>query len=372
MFFRRKVSLFLSISSAICILGTALTSAKADTGVQPEEYTYNEIIRASVASDGTEGNSKSEKPAISDDGQRIVFISLADNLVSSDQDGGYDIFLYDHQSKELRLITTTGSEDYSDSSISGNGQFISYKSEVCSGTYVMITSCSSELSLYDSDSEQLTIIDTGYYNLGGYVDVAYPSISYNGRFVAYQYRNPDTVQIYLKDLLLDLTSIVSVDSVGTLGNNESLSPSISASGRYVAFSSYSTNLVSDDTNGVQDVFVYDTQTGITTRISVSSTGEEGNGASGSPSISSDGRYIAFESVSSNLVSDESNGCKDIFVHDTQTGNTIRVSVASDGTQADSGSSSASISGNGQSVAFSSGATNLVSGDDNGLNDIFVN
>ena len=178
------------------------------------------------------------------------------------------------------------------------------------------------------------------------------------------------------------TEIVSVDSYGNQGNEVSAMPSISADGRFVAFTSYASNLVPGDTNGIPDVFVHDRQTGVTERVSVDSYGNQAySGAYGSfgPSISADGRFVAFTSHASNLVPGDTNGgpnyfdtTPDIFVHDRQTGITERVSVDSSGNQANGGSwSMPSISGDGRYVAFTTWASNLVPGDTNGLHDIFV-
>ena len=118
------------------------------------------------------------------------------------------------------------------------------------------------------------------------------------------------------------TTRVSVASDGTQGNGETWDPSISADGHYVAFHSTANNLVSGDTNGNTDVFVHDRQTGQTSRVSVASDGTQGNGASDQkPSISADGRYVAFTSYASNLISGDTNNTWDVFVHDRQTGQT---------------------------------------------------
>jgi archaellum component FlaF (FlaF/FlaG flagellin family) len=129
--------------------------------------------------------------------------------------------------------------------------------------------------------------------------------------------------------------------------------------------------VPGDTNGTWDVFVHDRVTGQTTRVSVASDGTQGNGHSGSPSISADGRYVAFSSSASNLVPGDTNGRGDVFVHDRLTGQTTRVSVASDGTQGNGDSWWPSISADGRYVAFASEASNLVPGDTNGTWDVFV-
>ena len=132
---------------------------------------------------------------------------------------------------------------------------------------------------------------------------------------------------------------------------QSLDPSLSADGRYVAFASQASNLVTGDTNGTSDVFVRDRQTGATTRVSVDSSGTQGNNGSAEPSLSADGRYVAFTSQADNLVTGDTNGKADVFVHDRQTAQTTRVSVDSAGNQLDFDSDSPSISGDGRFVAF---------------------
>ncbi len=146
---------------------------------------------------------------------------------------------------------------------------------------------------------------------------------------------------------------------------------ISANGRYVMFVSSASNLVSGDTNAAQDVFVRDLQTGTTVRVSVSSTGVQANAGSGLASISADGRVVAFASSATNLVPGDTNGVSDVFVHNLVTGMTRRVSVSSTGAQGNAGSSDASLSGDGNLVGFSSSASNLVPGDTNAGSDFFV-
>src|SRR5690606_19126804 len=121
------------------------------------------------------------------------------------------------------------------------------------------------------------------------------------------------------------------------GNKDSTTASISADGRYVTFRSFANNLTANDTNGQPDIFVHDRQTGQTTRVSVASNGTQSNNGSYKPSISADGRYVAFESNANNLIANDTNGRTDIFVHDRQTGQTTRVSVASNDTQVNNGS-----------------------------------
>jgi Tol biopolymer transport system component len=168
-----------------------------------------------------------------------------------------------------------------------------------------------------------------------------------------------------------ITERVSVDSADNQGNDTSYSPTISGDGRYVAFRSDASNLVPDDTNGASDVCVHDRQTGITERASVDSAGNQANGSSAGPAISGDGRYVAFSSDGADLVPDDTNGASDVFVHDRQTGITERVSVDSADNQANDRSSWPAITPNGRYVAFQSEASNLAPEDTNDGEDVFV-
>jgi Tol biopolymer transport system component len=191
------------------------------------------------------------------------------------------------------------------------------------------------------------------------------------------------VDVFVRDLATRKTSRVSVSSRGAQAGCkegcESTQPALSADGRYVAFESSATNLVRGDTNKLADVFVRDRRVGRTERVSVTSKGKQGgadrtNNGSNAPSISGDGRYVAFHSADSNLVPGDTNRTFDIFVHDRKTGRTTRVSVSSAGRQANGENVGApSFSADGRYVAFSSLATNLVPNDDqaNDIMDVFV-
>jgi Tol biopolymer transport system component len=164
---------------------------------------------------------------------------------------------------------------------------------------------------------------------------------------------------------------VSVSSTGAQSDGLSRHFGTSKDGRFVSFMSDGTNLVPDDTNGVRDVFVHDRDTGQTTRVSVSSNGDQADGESIGGYITARGRYVVFHSAATNLVENDTNGENDVFVHDTLTGQTRRVSVSSQGGEADTGCAWPSISKNGRYVAFRSAATNLVADDDNGVGDVFI-
>jgi len=168
-----------------------------------------------------------------------------------------------------------------------------------------------------------------------------------------------------------VTTLESVDPVGGQGDGVSLAGGISADGSVVTFYSYADNLVANDNNLTGDIFVRDRSTGVVTRVSVSSAGVEGNGESLEPVISDDGNVVAFWSFSDNLALNDTNGEADIFVHDRRTGVTTRVSVDSAGNECNGNCQAPKINGAGTIVAFWSDATNLVPGDTNNVADVFV-
>lgn len=205
------------------------------------------------------------------------------------------------------------------------------------------------------------------------------SISADGRYITFSSYADNLVagdnnscsDIFVRDRVLNTTERISVSNSGEESNGDSYDPSISSDGRYVAYASYATNLVANDNNGYSDVFVYDRLMNITQRVSISNNGEEGNGDSCDPSISADGSYIAFSSSASNLVADDTNGCNDVFVYD-RTSNTVkRISISNTGKEGDGDSYEPSISGDGNFIAFTSYADNLINNDTNDCSDVFV-
>jgi hypothetical protein len=205
-----------------------------------------------------------------------------------------------------------------------------------------------------------------------------PSISANGRYIAFTSFADNLVpgdsnnvsDIFVHDTQTGVTTIVSVSSAEVLANEASSRPAISADGRYVAFESLATNLAGQDKNPFADIFVRDLQAGTTTLVSVSSSEQQAADLAENPSISADGRYVTFDTLSP-LTSGDVNGDDDVFVRDIIAGTTRLVSVSSSGVQGDSFSHFGSISPDGRYVAFRSNATNLVDGDSNNTSDIFL-
>ena len=263
-------------------------------------------------------------------------------------------------------------------SISADGRFIAFES-TATNLVVGETNNKSDVFVRDRLTEITTRISVNSTGNQGSFDAFNPAISADGRFVAFESNSTNLVaadtnnisDIFLHDRLNGTTTRISVGSTGQEGDRPSLNPSISADGRFVAFESNSTNLVAGDTNNNSDIFVHDIQTNTTTGISVDSTGNQGNIGSFNPSISADGSFVAFDSLADNLVAADTNSTRDIFVHEIPTNTTTRVSVNSSQNQGNFGSISAVISADGRFIAFESNASNLVAADTNGTSDIFV-
>lgn len=204
-------------------------------------------------------------------------------------------------------------------------------------------------------------------------------ISGDGRYVAFTSEASNLVpgdingggDAFVRDLRTGVTSRVSLSGQGRQGNDGSSFPKLSDDGRYVGFLSGAANLVPGDTNQLEDIFVRDRRAGTTRRVSVSTTGAQANDASRVVSISGSGRYIAFVTSASNLVPGDTNGESDVFVHDLRAGTTSRVNVSTSGAQANSPTYDAAISGDGRYVTFGSRASNLSPADTNDVSDVCV-
>jgi Tol biopolymer transport system component len=219
--------------------------------------------------------------------------------------------------------------------------------------------------------QRVSIASDGTQAIGGLTDS--PAITPDGRFVAFASGASNLVagdtngriDVFVHDRLTGITTRESVSSAGTQGDFHSYSPSISADGRFVAFASTAANLIDGMTITEYQIYIRDRTLGVTSLVSASAAGDPGNASSlGNPSISADGRFVSFNSNASNLVSGDTNGLSDVFTRDRVSGTITRDSVASDGTQAAgvAGSADPSLSADGRYVAFMSAANNLVPGD----------
>ncbi|MFN0205455.1 MAG: TolB family protein [Planctomycetota bacterium] len=337
----------------------------------------------SVSSSGEQGNNLSASPSVSGDGRFVAFDSNASNLVSNDTNGYQDVFVHDRQTGLTEIVSVSslsvlGDSHSNDPSISADGRFVafwSHASNLNSGDM----NTNPDVFVHDRQTGLTEIVSRSSSGTQGNSESYDPSISADGRIVAFMSYASNlvvgdtngTFDVFVHDRQTGLTEIVSISSSGTLGNNYSYEPSISADGRFVAYRSNASNLISGDTNGFPDVFVHDRQTGLTEIVSISSSGVQGNYGSYQPSISADGRFVAFGSFASNLISGDMNANQDVFVHDRQTGLTEIVSISSSGTQGNSASYEPSFSADGRFIAYNSTASNLVENDTNGFPDVFL-
>lgn len=342
--------------------------------------------RVSVNTNGTESDAPSIYSTISLDGRYVAFVSLATNLVSGDTNGFYDVFVRDRQSgtTERVSIGSGGAEGNGASelpSISADGRFVTFYS---GATNFVPGDTNARGDVFRRDrqtgsTERISVDSSG--TEGNEVSVR-SSISADGRYIAFESAATNLVpadtngryDVFIRDCQAATTTRVSLGSGGVGGDDQSYLPVISPDGRFVAFASVASNLVAGQVNGTQNIYLRDLGLGVTTLVSVNLAGLPSGSTNYDPSISADGRFIAFASTEQNLVPADSNLSSDIFLHDRVIGVTARVSVSSSGGQGNNNSgndSGPSISANGRCIAFDSLATNLVSGDTNGLEDVFV-
>jgi Tol biopolymer transport system component len=281
--------------------------------------------RISVATGGGQANGNSVAPAISGDGRYVAFYSTATNLVSGDTNRARDVFV-----RDLQTGATTRVSVASDGAQANSDSFAPAISR--DGRYVVFSSSASNLVAGDTNNAN---------------------------------------DIFLRDRVANTTTRISVGVGGAQPNSGSYAPAISADGNVVAYESDATNLITGDTNGVRDVFVYDRTAGTTTRVSVSSTGAEGDAPSQQAALNADGSVVAFSSFADNLIPVDENFTADIFVYQRQTGTTTRVSVYNGGFEADGNSFHPTLSADGRLVAFESDSFNLAWNDPDEGFDIYV-
>jgi Tol biopolymer transport system component len=340
--------------------------------------------RASVDGMGVQGDLGSAYPALSADGRFVAFESLAANLVAGDTNGHYDVFVRDLWSGTIERVSadsagTQGNGDSTLAGISADGRFVTFQSRA-SNLVAGDTNIWQDVFVRDRLNATTERVSLSSLGTQANKDSWAGSVSADGRYVAFMSQasnlvTPDfvsTLDCFVRDRLSGSTRRVSdVYSGGGPGNLHSYWPVISADGRFVAFHSAASNIVANDFNGTVDVFVYEMASGINTLVSRSSAGLQGDFASSFPSISADGRFVAFHSIATNLVPGDSNMLQDVYVRDLVGGTTERISLGAGGVQPDADCGWAIVSADGNWVSFESAATNLVAGDSNGLVDIFL-
>jgi hypothetical protein len=362
------------------------------------------MVRVSVDSAGVQADDWSFSPALSADGRFVVFYSQADNLVANDANQRADIFVHDRDPDRNGIfdegngvttrmsVDSAGVEANRDSercSISGDGRLVVFES-LASNLVPNDTNREWDVFLRDRDPDGNGIFDEGngvttrisvhnnrrQGDAGSYA----PVISTDGMFVAFEsfagnLVNGDTngvCDIFVRDLVVGTTQRVSVDSSGAEALFDCYNPSISGKGESVAFESASPNLVANDLNQTNDVFVRDLLAKVTERVSVNSAGIEGNGASARGWISGDGQVVAFGSYSSNFDTNAKPAGYQVFVRDRAAG-TIKLASQNDAGAPGLGvyTTGISISADGNVVTFVSDSNNLVAFDSNLVSDTFL-
>jgi Tol biopolymer transport system component len=341
--------------------------------------------RISVGAGGAQGNARSSGPKLSTNGRFASFTSEATNLVSGDTNGFLDIFVRDlNANQTTRVNVSSGGAQANDFSfepaINQDGRFVAFSTSA-SNLVNGDTNMQSDVFVRDRQTGQTSRVSVAFNGTQGNGFSASPAISADGRFVAFGSGSNNLVpggtngqlQTFVRDRTAGNTVLASVSNGGAQANfGVSNPPSISADGRFVAFSSFSTNLVANDNNLQEDVFLRDRTAGTTIRVSNGLNGEEANGFNAFPTVSPDGRLVAFISDASNLVPGDTNNAVDLFVFDRTNGRITRVDVTSTGGQADNRVIlTSSISTDNRLIAFDSVATNLVPNDTNDWADVFT-
>ena len=345
------------------------------------------ITRVSTDSNGGQANGSSFDPAFSPDGTEIAFASSASNLVPGDTNGVEDTFVKNLITGAITRVSTDsngaqGQPFASFSSVTGASFGASFSPD---GTEVAFYSLASNLAPGETVGPNVFIKnlttgvttyvapDNNSLNWSYFGEV--PSFSPDGTELLFD-SNADLVsesngfeQIYEKNLATGAVTLISTDANGIVGNGESYNPTFSPDGTEVAFQSTASNLVPGDTNNVSDVFVKNLLTGAITRVSTDANGGQANNDSivtggGGAVFSHDGTEIIFTSGASNLVPSDTNGVADVFVKNIVTGAIARISTGANDLQATGGSTDAIFSPNGTELVFFSEADNLVPNDNN--------
>ncbi len=330
---------------------------------------------------GVTGNGDSNNPSISANGRYIAFDSNASDLTAHDTNNNRDVFVYDRVTHKTRLVSRSssgvqGNGDSEGPSISPDGRYVAFSSGA-SNLIGADTNNVYDVFVHDRVTHKTRLVSRSSSGAQGNAASYNPSVSANGRLIAFDSSANNLIaqdsngfsDVFVYDRVTHKTRLVSRTRSGAQGNDGSDSPSISANGRMVAFQSLASNFGSSGAG--QDVFVYDRQAHRMRLVSRSSAGVAGNGPSRFPSISADGRFVVYASVADNLVGHDANASVDIFAFERTASRTRLISRATSGARGDAGSDYPSPSGNGKVIAFESNATNLVAHDTNNQSDIFM-
>lgn len=337
----------------------------------------------SVSSTGAQANGRSTNPWLSGDGRFVVFLSTASSLVAGDGNGKIDAFVRDRALGSTTRVSVgdAGQEANANTHsalISGDGSVVVF-STVASNLAPRDTNGVLDLFVYELGSGIATRLAVSNLSRQSNGESHPGSLSANGNLLAFRSHASNLVRgdtngdadAFVYNRARGRTERINLGGVARQANNTSFRPMLTSNGRLVVFRSPATNLVRGDTNGHVDVFVRDRVAKTTRRVNRTRTGGQANGRSGRPSISGNGRYVVYASLATNLVPDDRNKDWDVFLRDRRRGRTTKVSTAPGGRDVNACSKVPRLSANGRLVVFKSLASNLVHGDRNRVDDVFV-
>lgn len=359
----------------IAFVSQATNLVCGDTNSAADIFVYDQktgvIDRVSVSTNGIQANGPSSSPSISADGRYVVFASSATNLTDKNVGAFSNIFVHDRKTGQTSLVSLSSdgvpaNGPSSSPSISANGRYIAFKS-TATNLSIKDANKSDDIFLHDLDRGQTILVSLKPDGTQAGDCYSSPSISADGRYIAFVCGGD--LLVYSTETGWTTSVPITISGVSVMGYPFSLR--ISGNGRYIV------GVITIEGGGtlgeweLAEIFIYDRAMGYSALVSMAPDGNPGNKDSGSPFISQDGRYVVFTSESTNLISNDTNIAWDVFVLDRQTGQITRVSIGFDGSQANGHSRDPAISANGRYVVFSSSATNLVKDDKNFYEDIFV-
>jgi Tol biopolymer transport system component len=371
---------FVSFHSASTGFVTGDVNGLADVHVHDLNTGLNQraALPGGVAADGA-----SAEASLSRDGRYVVFASAATNLME-DAVGGRQVFIHDRIAKTTQRMSRGngwGNADSDSPIVSANGQWIAYRS-AASNLVNNDTNGKPDVFLIHRTGVSPLRLSVSGSNVQTTTGTILGPVTVNADGVLTVFRASDTTlvagdtngfeDVFLHNRVSFGTSLVSANAAGVTGNGHSTHSIISDNGARVAFTSLATNLLASDDNGVADIYVKQLADGSVLRASSDAAGVLGNGASSEPSLSSNGRYVAFVSAASNLVAGDDNGRNDIFVKDLTTGSIVRANLSSAGQQGTGGDCGApALSSDGQQVGFICTQAGLVDGPAAGTPQAFV-
>lgn len=363
--------------AGIAALLTLLAAGSAGARVVPVRTLLVSDPAGNVQADGS-----SAHPVLAADGRVVVFDTAAMNFVPYDLNGAVrDVVAVNLATGQRAVVSAGGDGDSSTPAVSSDGRRVAFVSQASTFAAKDVNRAT---DVFVRDGLGPTrLVSVAVDGGSGNGPSSEPDMSADGRYVVFTSSATNLVardrngqpDVFLRDLLRQKTTRLSVSSAGREGNGASGAPAISANGKVVSFASKARNLVRRDTNRIGDVFVRIPASGVTRRVSVATGGRQQNKAVAAPfsqisDLSRDGRHVIFDSDATNLVRPDANRRTDVFRHDRATGRTIMISVSSTNRQGNNDSFAPSMTPNGRFVAFQSFANNLAPGNVPG-EDVFV-